>query len=44
MYQRVLAGYEKTLGPGHKFTLDIVNKLGLLYSDQGKLEEADEMY
>ncbi|OXV10218.1 hypothetical protein Egran_02022, partial [Elaphomyces granulatus] len=30
MYQRVLQGYEKALGPGHTSTLDAVNNLGLL--------------
>ena len=44
MYQRALAGYEKALGPDHTSTLDTVNNLGILYSDQGKLKEAEEMY
>jgi tetratricopeptide (TPR) repeat protein len=44
MYQRALAGCEKALGPDHSSTLETVNSLGLLYSDQGKLKEADEMY
>jgi hypothetical protein len=44
MYKRALAGYEKALGPGHTSTLDTVNNLGLLYRDQGKLDEAERMY
>ncbi|KAI3322928.1 hypothetical protein HD806DRAFT_544998 [Xylariaceae sp. AK1471] len=44
MYQRALRGCEKTLGPDHTSTLDIVNNLGNLYSHQGKLKEAEEMY
>jgi hypothetical protein len=31
MYNRALAGYEKTLGPEHTSTLDTVNNLGVLY-------------
>jgi len=44
MYVRALAGYEKTLGPDHTSTLDTVNNLGLLYRNQGKLAEAEQMY
>ncbi|CAG8024249.1 unnamed protein product [Penicillium nalgiovense] len=44
MYQRALAGYEKALGPNHTSTLVTVNNLGNLFSDQGKLKEAEEMY
>jgi hypothetical protein len=44
MYQRALAGYEKALGPHHTSTLIAVNNLGSLYSGQGKLQEAEEMY
>lgn len=44
MYQRALAGKEKALSPDHTSTLDTVNNLGLLYSDQGKLKEAEEIY
>jgi tetratricopeptide (TPR) repeat protein len=44
MLQRALAGYEKVLGPDHTSTLDTVNNLGLLYGDQGKLDEAEQMY
>jgi hypothetical protein len=39
-----LAGKEIILGPDHISTLDTVNNLGILYSDQGKLKEAEEMY
>jgi tetratricopeptide (TPR) repeat protein len=44
MYQRVLAGREKSLGPSHTSTLSIVSDLGDLYNEQGKLQEAEEMY
>jgi tetratricopeptide (TPR) repeat protein len=43
MYERVLEGDEKALGPDHTSTLGTVNNLGLLYSGQGKLKEAEEM-
>lgn len=41
---RALEGYEKALGAEHTLTLGTVNKLGLLYSGQGKLDEAEKMY
>ena len=44
MYERALRGYEKALGPEHTSTLTTVGNLGLLYSDQGKLEQAEQMY
>jgi tetratricopeptide (TPR) repeat protein len=44
MYQRALEGKEKALGREHTSTLDTVNNLGNLYSDQGKLDEAEKMY
>jgi hypothetical protein len=44
MFVRALAGKEKALGPDHASTLDTVHSLGLLYSDQGKLAEAEQMY
>ncbi|KAF1813702.1 hypothetical protein P152DRAFT_472524 [Eremomyces bilateralis CBS 781.70] len=44
MYMRALQGYEEVLGPKHTSTLDTVNNLGLLYSDQGNLKESEEMY
>jgi tetratricopeptide (TPR) repeat protein len=39
-----LQGYEKALGAEHTSTLDAVTCLGILYRDQGKLAEAEEMY
>lgn len=36
--------YEKPLGLDYTSTLDTVNNLGVLYTDQGKLKEAEEMY
>jgi Tetratricopeptide repeat len=44
MYDRALAGYEKALGPEHTSTLGTVHGLGVLYSDQGKLDQAEQMY
>jgi tetratricopeptide (TPR) repeat protein len=44
MYQRALAGYEKTLGPEHRATLKMVKNLSTLYADQGKVMEAETMY
>jgi tetratricopeptide (TPR) repeat protein len=44
MYERALRGKEKALGPEHTSTLDTVNNLGILYADQGKLVEAEQMY
>jgi hypothetical protein len=44
MYVRALRGYEKAWGPEHTSTLDTVNHLGNLYTDQGKIVEAEEMY
>ena len=35
---------KKAWGPDHTSTLDTVNNLGLLYSDQGKLAEAEALY
>lgn len=40
MYQRALADREED----HTSTLRTVNNLGLLYSHQGKLKEAEEMF
>ena len=34
----------KALGPEHTSTLSTTNNLGILYKDQGKLAEAEEMY
>jgi tetratricopeptide (TPR) repeat protein len=44
MYERALAGKEKTLGAEHTSTLDTVNNLGNLYGEQGKLAKAELMY
>ena len=44
MYCRALAGYEKEMGPDHISILGTIHNLGLLYPDQGKLKEAEEMY
>ena len=44
MFERVLRGYEKALGPDHLSTLCTVNNLANLLSDQGKLHEAQAMY
>lgn len=44
MFPRALAGTEKALGSEHMSTLSIVNNLGLLCTDQGRLAEAEGMY
>ena len=44
MYERALRGKEEALGPNHSSTLNTVNNLGLLYADQGRLGEAEQMY
>lgn len=36
--------FEKANGPDNISTLHIVNNLGLLYADQGKIAKAEEMY
>ena len=41
---RALQGKEEALGPKHTSTLDTVNNLGILYKNQGKLAEAEQMY
>lgn len=41
MFVRALARKEKALGPDHTSTLNTVNNLGVLYWNQGKLEEAE---
>lgn len=41
---RSWAGKEKAWGQEHMSTLNTVNNLGLLYADQGKMAEAEEMY
>jgi tetratricopeptide (TPR) repeat protein len=37
IYQRAIASYTKALGPEHASTIDTINTLGNLYSDQGKV-------
>ena len=44
MYIRALRGKEKAWGVEHTSTLGTVNNLGVLYADQGKMAEAEEMY
>jgi tetratricopeptide (TPR) repeat protein len=44
MYQRALQGTEKALGADHISTLKTIIGFGLLYSNQGKLAEAEKMY
>src|ERR1700722_2817943 len=39
-----MAGFEKAWGPDHTSTLDTVNNLGILYTHQGHLEDAERMY
>ena len=44
MYLRALAGYEKTWSSEHTSTLDTINNLDHLYSDQDKMKEIENMY
>jgi tetratricopeptide (TPR) repeat protein len=44
MYLRALTGYEKAWGSEHTSTLDTVNNLGNLYSNRGKMKEAEDMF
>jgi hypothetical protein len=44
MYLRALQGKEEALGPHYISTLSMVNNLGNLYQNQGKLAEAEKMY
>jgi tetratricopeptide (TPR) repeat protein len=44
MYLRALRGYEKAWGPDHTSTFFTVHNLGNLYSDQGKMQEAEKIY
>ena len=37
-------GKETAWGPDHTSTLDTVNNLGILYSDQDEMAEAEAMY
>jgi tetratricopeptide (TPR) repeat protein len=42
--KRALKGYGESLGVKHTSTLRAVNNLAVLYADQGKMKEAEEMY
>jgi hypothetical protein len=44
MYQRALQGGRRHGVPEHTLTLATVNNFGLLYANQGKLDEAEKMY
>ena len=44
IYRRAFEGYEKAFGLNHISTLDTIYSLGILYKDQGNLEEAEVMY
>lgn len=44
MHPRALFGMDKALGPDHTVILATVNKPGFLCCNQGKLEEAEDMY
>jgi tetratricopeptide (TPR) repeat protein len=44
MYYRALIEMEKSFGPDHTITLDVVNDIGGLYQEQHRLEDAEKMY
>jgi hypothetical protein len=44
MYFRALGGKEKTLGPDHTSAFSIVNNLASICRDQGKLDEAEQVF
>ena len=44
MCQRALKGYENASGPEHTSTLETVGNLAALYTEQGKMHEAESMY
>lgn len=44
MYQRMLEGYEKAWRPEHMLTLRTLNNLGILYKNQGKMQEAEAIF
>lgn len=44
MYLRALAGKEKALGTEHTWMLNMVHNLAIVYSTQGKIDEAKDMY
>jgi Tfp pilus assembly protein PilF len=43
MFEQALQGYKTALSAEHTSTLLVVNNLGLLYQDQGKLALAKQM-
>ena len=43
-YLQALAAREAAFGPDHDWTLRIVNNLGLVYCNQGRLDQAQQMY
>jgi tetratricopeptide (TPR) repeat protein len=44
LYKLVLQGYENVYGPDHESTHVVIRHLGILYVDQGKLDEAEATY
>jgi tetratricopeptide (TPR) repeat protein len=44
MFERALEGYGEALGAKHTSTLCAIHNLGIAYREQGKLEEAEEMF
>jgi hypothetical protein len=44
MYDRALKRKKKVWGPEHTLTLVTVYNLGALYDNQGKLDEAENIY
>jgi len=43
MYMQALSEYEEALGEKHMSSLSAINALGIFYSEQGKLNEAEDM-
>ncbi|KAB8256696.1 TPR-like protein [Aspergillus pseudonomiae] len=44
MSQRALAGFEKALGPDHTSTLIAGTNLGVIYQNQGKLDQGEKLF
>lgn len=44
MYMQLLQGYEKAYSAEHISTLSIVNNIGIVYAEQGKIAWAEKMY
>ena len=44
IYLRILIDYEKAWDLEHTSTLNTINNLGILYSNQGKIKETEDMY